>query len=1367
MGGYPITAGLGNLSAANYGFSFVNGTLTVNPATLTGTADAKSRLYGAANPPFTVSYSGFVNGQDASVVGGTLNGSTTATTNSPVGTYPISVGGQSAPNYTIAYVGGLLTVEATPLLVQGNNASRAYGQANPALSATISGWVNGEDTNVLGGALVVSTPATTNSPVGSYAVTPSGLSSTNYAINYSNGVLQVTAYGLSVVADSHERSYGAANPALGGTLSGVQNGDNITATYATSADTNSPVGSYAIIPTLVDPQGKLSNYSVASTNGTLKVDAAGLTVTANDASRAYGATDPAFSGTITGIQNGDNITATYATTATASSPVGTYPITPTLVDPSGKLSNYTVSTTNGTLTVNAATLTVTANAALRSYGVANPAFTGMITGIQNNDNITATYATTATPSSSIGIYQITPTLVDPSGKLSNYNVSTINGTLNVTAAALTVAANNASRTYGATNPALTGTITGIQNGDTITATYATTATVTSIVGTYPIAPTLVDPSGKLSNYNVSATNGTLSVTAAGLTVKANDASRAYGATDPAFSGTITGIQNNDNITATYATTATIASPVGGYPIAPTLVDPSGKLFNYNVTNINGTLTVTPAPLKVTANNKSKTYGAANPALTASYSGFVNGDTTNVLSGSPSLTTAATISSPVGFYTITAAIGSLAATNYSFSFANGTLTIAPAALTVAADNKSKTYGAANPTLTGSLVGVQNGDNITATYATTATVSSGVGSYPITPSLVDPQGKLGNYNVTTNAGVLTVNAATLTVTADPQTRSYGAANPTLTATISGFVNGDPQSVVSGAASVSTSADASSPVGNYPITAGLGNLSAANYSFSFVNGTLTVNPAPLTGTADAKSRLYGAANPPFTVSYSGFVNGQDASVVGGTLNGSTTATTNSPVGTYPISVGGQSAPNYTIQYVGGLLTVQATPLVVQGNDASRAYGQANPALSATISGWVNGEDTNVLGGALVVSTPATTNSPVGSYAVTPSGLSSTNYAINYSNGVLQVTAYGLSVVADSHERSYGAANPALGGTLSGVQNGDNITATYATSADTNSPVGSYAIIPTLVDPQGKLSNYSVASTNGTLKVDAAGLTVSADSLSKTYGAANPTLTGTITGLQNGDNITATYATTATVSSGVGSYPITPSLVDPQGKLGNYNVTTNAGVLTVNAATLTVTADPQTRSYGAANPTLTATISGFVNGDPQSVVSGAASVSTSADASSPVGNYPITAGLGNLSAANYSFSFVNGTLTVNPAPLTGTADAKSRLYGAANPPFTVSYSGFVNGQDASVVGGTLNGSTTATTNSPVGTYPISVGGQSAPNYTIAYVGGLLTVEATPLLVQGNNASRAYGQANPALSATISGWVNGEAPTCWAGRWW
>jgi hypothetical protein len=160
---------------------------------------------------------------------------------------------------------------------------------------------------------------------------------------------------------------------------------------------------------------------------------------------------------------------------------------------------------------------------------------------------------------------------------------------------LVVVANDASRAYGATNPGLSGMITGVQNGDNITATYTTTATASSSVGGYSISPSLVDPDGKLQNYLVTMTNGTLTVTGAVLIATANDAARSYGTSNPTFSGTITGIQNGDNIAATYATTATISSPAGTYSIVPALVDPDNKLPNYTVSSNNGTLTVTAPP----------------------------------------------------------------------------------------------------------------------------------------------------------------------------------------------------------------------------------------------------------------------------------------------------------------------------------------------------------------------------------------------------------------------------------------------------------------------------------------------------------------------------------------------------------------------------------------------------------------------------------------------------------------------------------------------------------------------------------------------------------------------------------------------------
>ena len=366
-------------------------------------------------------------------------------------------------------------------------------------------------------------------------------------------------------------------------------------------------------------------------NGSLTVSPAPLTVTADNATRAFGAPNPTFTGTIVGIKNGDNITATYSTPATTNSPTGTYPIIPALVDPTGKLSNYTVTINNGTLTVTSAILTVTANNASRFYGDPNPLFTGTITGIQNGDNITATYSSVADPTSPVGTYAIVPTLSDNgTGALANYAVVSNNGILTVNPAPLTVTAISVSRLYGDANPALSVTIVGIKNGDSITASVSTTADPTSPVGTYPIVATLIDPTNKLGNYTVTINNGTLTINPAPLSVTAANASRLFGTPNPPFSGIITGIKNGDPITATYSTTAIATSPAGTYPITPALVDPAGKLGNYTVTSTNGTLTVNAAP---TANFLFVNNQAATGNSIAGYSVAVDG-TLTALAGSP-------------------------------------------------------------------------------------------------------------------------------------------------------------------------------------------------------------------------------------------------------------------------------------------------------------------------------------------------------------------------------------------------------------------------------------------------------------------------------------------------------------------------------------------------------------------------------------------------------------------------------------------------------------------------------------------------------------------------------------------------------------
>ena len=1437
VGDYPITPTPGSLSAANYTFAFVNGTLRVTPVELTGRADDQRRCYGETNPVFTATYRGFVNGEDASIVTGSLSGSSAAQTNSPVGLYPIEVWGQSAPNYRLEYEGGSLTVAPAPLVVQANDASRAYGQTNPTFTATLSGLVNNEDITALAGTLAFTTPAQTDSPAGSYPIEPWGLSATNYSLVFSNGALTVCPYALVVSADNQSRAYGTPNPSLTGSLAGVQNGDNLTASFSTLADESSLVGSYPIIVGLSDPDNKLPNYSVSTNQGTLSVAPAALVVSSDNQTRSYGSPNPGLTGSLAGVQNGDNLTASFSTLADESSAVGSYPITVGLSDPDNKLPNYSVSTNQGTLSVAPAALVVSTDNQTRSYGAPNPGLTGSLAGVQNGDNLTASFSTPAGAVSPVGDYPINIGLSDADNKLGNYSVTTnvgvltvapaelvgraddqvrlygqpnplftitysgfvngedasvvsgalgaqtpaqtnspvgvypiqvwgqsapnyhiqfVSGSLTVAPAPLVAQANDASRVWGLTNPVFSATFHGFSNGEGLealsgTLVFSTPADTNSPVGSYPI-----EPSGlSATNYTLLYSNGTLRVCEFALVVSADNQARSYGAANPPWTGSLAGLQTGDNITANYATAADTNSPVGSYPITVSWEDPDNQLSKYSVTTNQGILTVTPAALLVSADNQSRSYGAPNPGLSGSLTGLQNGD--NITA---SFATAADTNAPVGTYAIGPMLSDpdLKLGNYVVTTNQGILTVNPAALVVSADNQARAYGAPNPDLTGSMNGLQNGDNITPIYATVADATTLVGAYPISVGLSDPDSKLSNYIVSTNNGSLTVDPAPLAVSADNQARTYGALNPDLTGSISGLRNGDNIT-----ASFSTGADASSPVGDYPIIISLSDPDnkLGNYSVATQSGTLSVIPAVLTGRADDQFRLYGQSNPAFSVTYRGFVNGEDARIVSGALTVACLAQTNSPVGVYPIEAGGQSAPNYRIEYAPGNLAVGPVPLVVQANDASRAYGQTNPAFTVSTSGFVNGEDLSVLGGELVFTTPAQTNSPVGSYPIEPEGLSATNYSLLYSNGTLRITQYALAVTPDNQVRSYGTANPALTGTIAGLLEGDNITASFSTPADASSPVGDYPITASLSDPDGKLANYSVSTNVGTLTVAPAALVVAADDLVRSYGAPNPTLTGTLVSVQNGDNITASFSTPADATSPVGNYPIPVSLGDPEGKLSNYSVTINDGTLTVAPAALVVSADNQSRSYGSANPPLTGSISGLQNGE--SVTAG---FWTEAGPGSAAGDYPIGISLldSDNRLGNYNVTTNLAVLTVTPAELAGRADDQVRLYGQPNPLFTITYSGFVNGEDASVVSGTLGAQTPAQTNSPVGVYPIQVWGQSAPNYHIQFVSGSLTVAPAPLVVQADDASRAYGQTNPAFTATLSGLANDEDITALVG---
>ena len=319
-------------------------------------------------------------------------------------------------------------------------------------------------------------------------------------------------------------------------------------------------------------------------------------------------------------------------------------------------------------------------------------------------------------------------------------------------------------------------------------------------------------------------------------------------------------------------------------------------------------------LTVTANDLSRFYGNANPALTASVTGFLPGDGAANLSGAPLLTTLANSTSNVGLFAINAAQGSLLSEQgYQFTFNSGQLTIAPRPITVTANNLSRVYGNANPALTFTLggSGLVNGDQLTGALATTAGATTGVGNVAIT------QGTLGassNYSLSFIGGQLTITPRPITITADNVTRIYGNANPALTFTLggAGLVNGDQ---LTGA--LATTAGVTTGVGNVAITQGT-LMAGANYAVSFTNGQLTITPRPITIRADDKDKLVGEPDPLFT-----FTIGGDGLVNNDRLTGSLARDPGETRRIFVIRQGTLVAgPNYITTFEPGALTIIVPP-------------------------------------------------------------------------------------------------------------------------------------------------------------------------------------------------------------------------------------------------------------------------------------------------------------------------------------------------------------------------------------------------------------------------------------------------------------
>jgi uncharacterized protein (TIGR03437 family) len=321
----------------------------------------------------------------------------------------------------------------------------------------------------------------------------------------------------------------------------------------------------------------------------------------------------------------------------------------------------------------------------------------------------------------------------------------------------------------------------------------------------------------------------------------------------------------------------------------------------------------------------------------------------------------------------------------------------------------------------------------------------------------------------------------------------------------------------------------VGNYSVLVVFVSTNP-NYTGATGSSGVMISPAPLTVSATA-AKAYGAPLPALVATFSGFVGHDTLSSVTGTPVVSTSATSTSPAGSYPITVSGRlGTPNYTIVFVPGILTISPVVLTVTASGATRLYGAQNT-FSYSMSGFVNGDTAAVVSGAPVLSTTASQSSAPGTYPVTMTlgTLSAVSYTFALSSGSLTITPVatdlGLSGITPGCSASFGQAftlsfvtAPVSGGAMPTGSVIYSVDGGPAQSAELSSGNATVTLASLAIGTHHVLSNYSGDADYQATTPRTTTLTVTALSTQLTIGAT-PGMT-----VPQGQPITLTFSLTGT---------------------------------------------------------------------------------------------------------------------------------------------------------------------------------------------------------------------------------------------------
>mgnify|MGYP000584405038 FL=1 len=1027
-------------------------------------------------------------------------------------------------------------------------------------------------------------------------------------------------------------------------------------------------------------------------------------------------------------------------------------------------SGYTFGAVSAQAVVDKKTLSVHVGDTSRMYGQENPEqyvleYSGWI-GAHTSVAVAPEVVTEAVPSSPAGEYALNVS----GGEDAWYTFSGLPGVLTVTKAPLHVSVADTSRYYHKPDPEFRLIYEGFLLEDDASVLQqepvaASNATLESDFGVYDI--TLSGGVSDRYEFILSEEPAKLTISQAVTEVSAGPIRKVYG--DAPFA-----IETNNidtELSCTIADESVAMLDAEGRIVVKALgettvtVSQAGSEHFTELPETQIQLIVGKAPLLISAIDTSRLYGSENPDFRIVYEGFVAGEDERVLSSLPTVATDATVDSGIGAYEIT--VSGASADNYEIEYRPGTLTVQPlpSDLTIATVDTA-VYGGSPVDLPAvSSLNTEGAYSYAVTDSSVAVVSDGkidIRSAGATWVKVTQEGN-GNYGTVSDSVALVVKKARLTVSVSDTIRLYGEENPLFEICYEGFVRDDDATVLDELPQVRTSATVESDPGEYPVV--LSGGSAANYELVYVEGAkLVVDKLSALIETDSIQVVYGS-EPVALVSNNpdGRIHGVAAdTAVAGVSDGLVVIRN---AGKTRLSVyQDESAYYHASDTFVVELQVDKAMLTVSVSDTSRCYREDNPVFTFTYSGFVNGDDTTAVNVEPVAATEAGIDAKVGEYVVTASGAQSSNYDFTYEQGTLFIRpAVSVLEIATVDTLVYGQ----LSLPLPEVQkNNDEQEMTFKTLDAAVAVVKEGKIVITgagttsLVAVQELSENYLPGSDTIEIVVKKALLSVRAVDTERSYGEANPEGKLSYEGFVYGDDTTALSVKPVLCWEADSLSPVGVYAVWPEGaEADDYKFEYHAGELTVNPAQTVISITlPDTAIYGdepraldiLSNNTESEII--YAISDPTIVEITDGRLNPKRAGSTMViamqtGSQNYTQGVSNF------FTFV-----VKKAPLTISVADTSRSYGVENPAFTLSYEGFVNGDDEMSLLSLPQVECAAVSVSDVGEYDIVVGGAAAGNYEISYRPGTLSVvPAATTLSVGEVGLKYYGDDSFALSVTTN----------------